>query len=78
MAKYSVLTREAASSLGVIDAEGNELGYSATRAQVESAAVALADTADGALATAVDLAPGEDLWLIDDDGHSKFFAGIAH
>lgn len=77
MAKYQVLTRESATALGVIDAAGNSQPYTATAAQTATAAIATGNTRDAALATATDLAPGEDLWLLDENGDSHFFAGSA-
>lgn len=78
MAKYQVLTRKSATALGVIDGAGNSQSYTATAAQTEAAAIATGNVRDAVLATAVDLAPGEDLWLLDADGDSHFFAGTAN
>lgn len=77
MAKYCVLNRDTATRLGVIDANGDSQEYTATVAQLESSAIATGNTRDGVLATATDLSPGEDVWLIDESGDSHFFAGTA-
>jgi len=70
---YHILTQSAAITLGILDAECNELPYDASYQQIVAAAESSHETYDAAVAAA--RATAQDRWIIDPSGDSQWVAG---